>query len=286
MATSWLCSKCRHYLGLQEQSEQESLCTVCLNTWTSQDALRSELEQKSAIYGGLASNRWAQSLNHSPKISISGEIRVRYQHFVTDQSTPASVFLSDLKQQLQQQLQEILESKETQETVGLKSQEEQGYLSMHLLCVPSKQMKGSAADKTPKKRKRQRNRPFVTQGGDPRATLEQKLQAEGYTWQTISQVESLPKPEKLSDNPLPIEFHVAIFRRPIYLYGYYTKSRRDVSQTPFVVGRLGYIKAKQSLQRKSPIWHVQIPCFRTRRHGRAHVAPAAHQGTALLLANY
>jgi tRNA U54 and U55 pseudouridine synthase Pus10 len=33
----------------------------------------------------------------------------------------------------------------------------------------------------------------------------------------------------------PIEYHMCSFRTPIFLYGYYTKSRRDVSQTPFVV---------------------------------------------------
>ena len=43
-----------------------------------------------------------------------------------------------------------------------------------------------------------------------------------------------------SKQPMTImrmEYHVAVFRRPIFLYGYYTKSRRDVSQTPFVVMR-------------------------------------------------
>ena len=32
-----------------------------------------------------------------------------------------------------------------------------------------------------------------------------------------------------------VQIHVAVFRRPMYLYGYYTKCRRDISQTPFYV---------------------------------------------------
>ena len=34
-----------------------------------------------------------------------------------------------------------------------------------------------------------------------------------------------------------MDYYVACFRRPIFLYGYYTKSRRDVSQSPFIVRR-------------------------------------------------
>mmetsp|Transcript_22267 Transcript_22267/g.25776 ORF Transcript_22267/g.25776 Transcript_22267/m.25776 type:complete len:433 (-) Transcript_22267:40-1338(-) len=34
-----------------------------------------------------------------------------------------------------------------------------------------------------------------------------------------------------------MEFHVAVYRKPIFLYGYYTKTRRDVSQSPFFVMR-------------------------------------------------
>ena len=78
----------------------------------------------------------------------------------------------------------------------------------------------------------------MTQGGDPKDTLERRLQAQGYQWWTLNQAEAVLTSCKVLDgiaDAMPMEVHVAVFRRPIFLYGYYTKSRRDVSQTPFVV---------------------------------------------------
>jgi hypothetical protein len=143
--------------------------------------------------------------------------------------------------------------------------------------------------------KRQQSKPFITQGGDPRANLETRLQSSnndeygygyGYVWISLSTAEELvssliPLTSKNNKNDdddnnnnnnsgkstvmssifevnyfynngnnmtattsskqpmtmMRMEYHVAVFRRPIFLYGYYTKSRRDVSQTPFVVMR-------------------------------------------------
>ena len=193
-------------------------------------------------YGGLTQNRFATLLNNAPTVSIAGDLHTRYRSYSQNSSstTPFSVYLQDVKQHLQSQIRSIIldESHEDDNHRGfIDEKEEQGYLSMHLLMVPPKDSKPLHYQSgNNKKRKRQRHRPFSTQGGDPRMTLEQTLRDQGYDWKSMSEAESI----KNFSNPVsaaaaPLECHVAVFRRPIFLYGYYTKSRRDVSQTPFLV---------------------------------------------------
>jgi len=112
------------------------------------------------------------------------------------------------------------------------------------------------SQKTKKQRKRYNKRqkcgPFTTQGGDPRQNLEVRLRSKGYEWISQSTAEDLSSStmatplssiiipdncKSFNESSMMAEYHVAVFRRPIFLYGYYTKSRRDVSQSPFVVMR-------------------------------------------------
>ena len=245
---AFVCSNCRHYLSISTLCNAEKdVCSVCMGLWHVQgeheqekmnDRLEDALFSACAPYGGVANNRFSQLKNHAPTISISGDIYTRYHWFAqTSISSSFSVFLSGLKQHLQARIKKITaidKDNDTNEDLGVINQEEQGYLSLHIMCVPPK---GSTlfSSKNNKKRKRQRQRPFTTQGGHPRTTLEEKLKSQGYDWMAMTTAEStkIEKPSLIETKA--IEFHVAVHRRPIYLYGYYTKSRRDVSQTPFIV---------------------------------------------------
>ena len=247
----------------------------------------------------------------------------------TTRSTPYSVVLGKLKQHIHRCVDSVLtnqSSTSSSSTSSLKSsssssslsqfstivqQEQQGFLSIHILIIPSKQQqshitsylswlrntnnKTNSHKKKSRKRKRQEQQPYQSQGGDPRTNLQCRLEGQGYDMQwTMSVMETTLESRAIrdcrqehgiddiwslliqtaiqpssssssaaavphSENPsksalnnlkdvassstteqlyrhIPsVEFHAAVFRRPIYLYGYYTKSRRDISQTPFYV---------------------------------------------------
>ncbi len=234
----FVCARCQTYLLIEKSTEAKAslVCSICLGLWET-SGLQQAIEQACNPYGGLQKNRFCTLENHTPTLSIAGDIGLRYHKRKEIAAKPFSVFQQDLKQHLHQTLHSILHSPDPPSI--LSNSEQQGYLSIHVLCVPPKGqsiLDHSINSFHPKKRKRSRQRPFTTQGGDPRVNLERKLQDQGYQWCTLAEAEAettksvtIPSAEK------PVEFHVAVFRRPIYLHGYYTKSRRDVSQTPFVV---------------------------------------------------
>lgn len=207
--------------------------------------MKEAIEKACEPYGGLQKNRFCTLPNHTPTISIAGDIDLRYR--MRQQSTttkPLSMFLHDLKKDLHTKLDNILRDTRTRmkdPPAIVSNAEQQGYLSVHVLCIPPKGQsfldisKDLLSSLHAKKRKRSRQRPFVTQGGDPRVNLEHRLKSQGYQWFTLADAENIPPPIKAHPAMAPMEFHVIVFRRPIYLFGYYTKARRDVSQTPFVV---------------------------------------------------
>lgn len=257
--------------------------------------LQKAIEDACGPYGGIGTNRFATRPYHAPTLSIAGDIMIRYLWFaskndhkrhmvsyddrpVTTSTTtnvkkkpakPFSVYSHDLKQHLHTVIRKIVGPNDSTKGEWIHDdceggnntrdaaveEEEQGYLSLHVLCIPPKDMKPTLGPSyggvgpTTRKRKRQRQRPYVTQGGDPRMNLETRLQIPssttseggddvGYQWISQSTVESMTStyPSEPIDSK-SMEYHVAAFRRPIFLYGYYTKSRRDVSQTPFAVQR-------------------------------------------------
>ena len=275
----WLC------LGLW-QKEGENQTTVPTTTTTS--CLGKALEECCSPYGGIgrnSPNRFSRLANQSHTVSLSGDLCLRYKWITSilpSSSTPLpfSVYLQDLKQHMYARIESIIQqdnvangvkkeeeenSKWIQDHQHVFENEEQGSLSIHLLCLPPKDHPLNLAlnnfmsnHKNNQKTKKQRNRynkrqkcgPFTTQGGDPRQNLEVRLRSKGYEWISQSTAEELssaaaspeapflPNACKSFDEPMMrIEYHVAVFRRPLFLYGYYTKSRRDVSQTPFVVMR-------------------------------------------------
>jgi tRNA U54 and U55 pseudouridine synthase Pus10 len=272
----------------QEQTvkNDDVVCSCCMGLWSQSSSLTEESSSSSSLaraiskacepYGGMDANRFATATNHTPTISIAADVHVRYKQFQKQQqqqtssslssSCPVTVFVQDLKQHVQRVVHKLItvaNEKTNPAPMVLQGQdcddeqeeEEQGYLSLHILCLPPKDMQPNLPSSLAygKKRKRQRNRPFTTQGGDPRVNLEVRLESQGYDWIPLSAADALQlstnntvdKTDNDNDNDdnnmlilshdTSLEFHVAVVRRPIFIYGYYTKSRRDVSQTPFMV---------------------------------------------------
>jgi tRNA pseudouridine(54/55) synthase len=242
----FICEKCQSYLSLDKTikhgisliKSEEAVCNVCLNLWQPNSPLLEDALQKACkTYGGLSRNCFSKN---NITVSIAGEIYSRFKHHKGRKQS----YIQDLKHFLTTQIKRKLPSKDDQPptlSTPDNQDEEQGYLALHLLCVPPKDMTPSSASlhtsSGKKKQRRQRQRPFVTQGGDPKVNLEQSLKENGYQWQSIANAESdweKSKNVRITETK-KIEYHVAAFRRPIYIYGYYTKHRRDVSQSPFVV---------------------------------------------------
>jgi tRNA pseudouridine synthase 10 len=128
--------------------------------------------------------------------------------------------------------------------------EELGYLAVHVIVMPSVDTIRSEhflelmlKQKRNSKQGRRRNIHDNSQGGDPRLNLECRI-ADRMVW-TLNQAgeqlgEWRSQGKTINDReedltPGSFEIHVAIWRRPFYLRGMYTKTRRDVSQTPFFV---------------------------------------------------
>ena len=281
------------------------VCQVCGNVWDNERGLQEAIQDACRPYGGLS----ASSHNHVAlpiTVSMAGNIRIRLSHFpsatpvtpatsrTTTEAHRAMLFLQDIKRQLQQQAERfILASRADQDSKDEETErmdphrhstsgksttmihsEQQGYLSIHILCIPSKpppDMSPSEASQCgpnpPKKRKRHfkhhqhqhqqqqaggSNSTGGSGGGDPRILLEERLKAQGYLWWSWSEAETVINTATSSTSSmttsttttspwtLPLEFHIAVHRTPIFFYGYYTKSLRTVSQTPFMVAQPQY----------------------------------------------
>eukprot|EP00980_Cylindrotheca_fusiformis_P000427 scaffold103_cov116-Cylindrotheca_fusiformis.AAC.2 len=227
----------------QKEPSESSCCSICYNLWRPKySALRDSLIRACKVYGGIKNNLFSDSIG-SITVSIAGELYLAWtrhhpQEYGKEQF---SLYLQDLKHFLAQQIQEVLQESSSEPKI-VSNEEEQGYLAVHLLCIPSKEDTTHYPHPMSKKRKRQRNRPFVTQGGDPKINLETKLRQEGYEWSSMTSATSTIVADLFqrgematSSSQRPMEFHFSVHRKPIYLQGYYTKHRRDVSQSPFVV---------------------------------------------------
>lgn len=262
-----VCKQCQSYICLSKGEDKHYdddigciCCTLCMDLWkpSTRKMLQDALETACRAYGGISSNRFGKVKT----VTIGGEIFVRYKYYSSlsqSSSRPFSTYLQDLKHHLNGQLQDIILDQSTTATTMDSFQEEQGYLLIHVLCIPPRDMKPalySNASARPSKRRKQRKRPFITQGGDPRLNLETRLEALGYSFESIAQKEEAIKNLSSStDNPIQetqqMEIHVAAFRKPIYLYGYYTKARRDISQSPFVVKKETYSEEDKKKAKKA-----------------------------------
>ncbi|CAJ1954128.1 unnamed protein product [Cylindrotheca closterium] len=247
-ASHYICNTCRSYLATKDDAPDdddddsaeislETVCSVCQNLWNpNSPTLKQSLEQACQIYGGMSTNHFSTS---SITISLPGELNLNYRNASSSSAKPFASYIKDLKLFLAKEIQKLYKQSHDKEDSlpPILSIDEQGFLMIHLQCVPPKRDDQMMERNT--KKKRSRWRPYVTQGGDPRVNLESRLQQQGgYQWHSMTDAEKL----SLSNYqpPLemkPMEYHFAVFRKPIYIYGYYTKSRRDVSQSPFVVMR-------------------------------------------------
>ena len=150
-------------------------------------------------------------------------------------------------------------------------QEECGTLGVHAIIVPAAHVSRPSCVTTASHKNKQNNRKrrwrpteAQSQGGDPRLHLEWRLaqtQPEGqqsmasqlFTLnQAVHAKISADERQALLAQPLDdasddtnytptpaYDIHVAVWRRPFYVQGAYTKTRRDVSQTPFFVDKDG-----------------------------------------------
>jgi len=135
---------------------------------------------------------------------------------------------------------------------------ELGYLAVHVILVPKDGLPRpdvveelrAAANSKRSRNKRKLDGP--QQGGDPRQNLENRIPQ--HVW-TINQATNTAANQEIqkdlsffdadnfkkgdNNDVGALDIHVAVWRRPFYLGSCYTKTRRDVSQTPFFVTENG-----------------------------------------------
>mmetsp|Transcript_31219 Transcript_31219/g.65126 ORF Transcript_31219/g.65126 Transcript_31219/m.65126 type:complete len:591 (-) Transcript_31219:1633-3405(-) len=144
------------------------------------------------------------------------------------------------------------------------AQDELGYLGVHVIVLPQSHVtrpecvKNRNSNKN-RQRRNKRKLDAPQQGGDPRVNHEARvLQHQEEALYTINQaVNQTTRYKPTTDlaffdsdhfddsgsndsttNPA-VDIHVAIWRRPFYVGSCYSKTRRDVSQTPFFVSENG-----------------------------------------------
>lgn len=252
-----VCEKCKEYIGTSaEQSwssnEDTVRCFVCLGLW--QDA---EFEERLLIaikgamspYGGPELNCLSQSMSQS-LLAFPRDLLYRHmlacRHFATESdSKKFAVALKLYSRDILKQCIGRLNMKEIEtQHPQCVNDEEQGYLSVYAVAIPTLTVPRPQhlLPKSSKKRTR-RKFPDKTQGGDPRTNLESCLQKQGTAVWNMSQAHVELRLDEDVDRRLlefkvqdqGIDIHVAVWRRAFYLRGLYTKSRRDVSQSPFFV---------------------------------------------------
>jgi tRNA U54 and U55 pseudouridine synthase Pus10 len=164
--------------------------------------------------------------------------------------------------------------------------EEQGSLALQvILAVPNSvlrpaQKSSSSSQANKKGRRRKHYQQFETQGGHPRTNLEQRLldldASLASLWTLTQAAEWIDQKRALNekeddwfilrhetpnqsliirpvvdndDKQHFLQIHVAVWRRPFLVKGNYTKTRRDVSQTPFFIDipADGHAKKRQRL---------------------------------------
>jgi len=232
-------------------------------------ALKPYLSQESGIKISLS--------KLAPSISLPLDLAIRSFSFielVTKESqlesntlSPQSLamkYIQKSKDMLRNELREHLKVKYNAEFCA-----GDGILDVHIAinvfqpCLFSGRFPSSVFGLSETKRLRKRYRGshgLKCQGGDPRVNLEKRNQNKqpniSYT-KVLQSISALSKEEKtnilqwIKSQPLiePQNFKLsgvtcsaAVWRRPFYLFGRYTKKRRDVSQTPFFVVEAGKCK--------------------------------------------
>jgi tRNA pseudouridine(54/55) synthase len=242
----------------QDGDSATSTCSICLGLLTKQfsESLVDAIKKAAEPYGDLNENRFSRRIS-PPMLILPGDIAYRYQVEAEKRDpAPASVqdFVQELKRHVKSVLGDSLDKLEGKQAMdgypSCVAEEELGYLAIHVVAIPTKAVH-RPVHMFPKsksnKKGRKRNIHEDSQGGDPRTNLDRCLERGGMTLWSLNQALDSPgfKAPQSQQNDfaqleipkdcLALDFHVAVWRRPFYLRGMYTKTRRDVSQTPFHV---------------------------------------------------
>lgn len=261
-----ICKRCQALLGRQKTEKEDGRdisdygvgeCGVCLGAFADDFVanLQAAIEEAIRPYSTVKENRFCYK-TCPPMLILPGDLVYRH-HLAACSSPEVSKDLSSFGQRLKNHVKDKLIAclqtieKGFDSTNGAYppcvSEEEQGHLAVHVIVLPRAGVvrpTHQLPSTTAKRRNRKRKLAEDSQGGDPRVNLESKLRNEGKIIWTINQALDVKfssddsiDAEILDDEIVPpaLDFHVAVWRRPFYLRGTYTKSRRDVSQTPFYV---------------------------------------------------
>lgn len=247
--------------AVADPAEAEPACSVCLGLWsdTTADRLLHQLHSACEPYGGMSNNRFATKT--LPTIHLPGDIALRYACAAvlsrSKYSIPSSfqLFSKDLKEHIRSHLQRFISQNEDMTLLRdhpkCIESEEQGHLHCHLIATPVlfESRPPSFRLPTPKSNHRKRfrgNDPTEKQGGDPLVNLERRLARAGKELWSMTDVTSVLDQCSIRDEwtvwfqqdqppSTAVDLHLCIYRSSFFIRGLYTKSRRDVSQTPFYV---------------------------------------------------
>jgi tRNA pseudouridine(54/55) synthase len=265
-----LCSRCRELLlssqppkfieesKVEETVQNNSSCSICLGVFTKSfgEKLTEAIRVAAEPYGTKNDNNRFSRHVSPPNIILPADIAYRFQRIIDDAKEIGS-FCQEAKQHAKNILNRCIDNmeKHSDPREGYPSTwvetEESGYLAVHVIVMPSVDtvrpehfLRIMMKQKGSSKQERRRNIHENSQGGDPRMNLECRI-SDRAVWTLNQACEELGEwkshGRKTMDNkdedltPGSIEIHVAIWRRPFYLRGMYSKTRRDVSQTPFFV---------------------------------------------------
>mmetsp|Transcript_4395 Transcript_4395/g.6818 ORF Transcript_4395/g.6818 Transcript_4395/m.6818 type:complete len:528 (+) Transcript_4395:266-1849(+) len=257
-STSNICKECLKHTGIDDVPCAGEGCKICLGLWQSHQILEQKLQEACQPYGGSGSNYFAR--NEPIQIVLPGDIILRYDAAAINSKNASSStqFQQALKSHLRTILSNYAASNQKKEINSndfpeCVSKEEQGYLAIHLLVTPYKDI-SRPIDLNFKKNKERRKRrrfhgPTDTQtGGDALINRQEIILRESpLEFLSIAEVERTLEDQsdnrerlsiwfsELSASTSTSELHVIVNRRPIYVRSMYTKSRRDVSQSPFYV---------------------------------------------------
>lgn len=218
-----------------------------MNLWCiTKQVLEQKLQEACQPYGGLMENRFS---SEQLSVAISGDVLLRYQLASLDSNTnsvttTAEKYLGQAKHHVKQLIQQCLPT--CKKTVL--PNEEDGALGLCVVLTPRELVRPPSfviQKKRIRKRFRGNKQPEPQQGGDARVNLEQRVGESLWNASEVQLALDRIHPAKLQElqtwfqqqRGIPLEYtiKVAVWRRPFYLKGLYTKSRRDVSQTPFYV---------------------------------------------------
>lgn len=263
------CAKCLSFLAPKKSKTRDALsscCPVCLGLFNRdvfEPRVEAAIRQAADPYGGCANGRFS-TLKDNQLIAVPGDVVFRYsmaakfpQYQPTAATTQAFVtsvkeYASNLMSTCLRKFEKEQQSNQSKDYPDFMTKEEQGFLALNvILATPTSIPRPSKIFDGKQKNRKGRRKHYQTQGGHPRTTLESNLELNDSIaplWpfnQAVEQTTQL----KSEDNdwfgtenefhPVPtdnaLEIHVALWRRPFIVQGRYTKTRRDVSQTPFFI---------------------------------------------------